>query len=176
MSKATIRDVAALAGTSVASVSRVVSGGAHVSAALRERIESAICALAFVPHAGARALSVGGNSHVEVRTLIEDDDLGGPMLHAIARRCSDPVAPIRLLASSDGRTDCPEARSVAPTSGMILLVSPGAAGGAPGHVIHAHPLRRGSREAAAEAAMNLIGQGPSRIVTIILDRASSGAD
>lgn len=57
MAQATIRDVAREAEVSVASVSRVLSGGANVRPALRRRIEEAVDRLGYVPHAGARMLS-----------------------------------------------------------------------------------------------------------------------
>ena len=57
LAHATIRDVAREAAVSVASVSRVLSGGASVRPALRSRIEEAVARLGYVPHAGARMLS-----------------------------------------------------------------------------------------------------------------------
>ncbi|SFP51282.1 LacI family DNA-binding transcriptional regulator [Sphingomonas rubra] len=57
MAQATIRDVAREAAVSVASVSRVLSGGANVRPALRHRVVEAIARLGYVPHAGARMLS-----------------------------------------------------------------------------------------------------------------------
>ena len=58
MSNATIRDVAREADVSVASVSRVLNGHANVRPALRDRIESVATRLGYVPHAGARNLSL----------------------------------------------------------------------------------------------------------------------
>lgn len=55
--RATIRDVARLAGTSIASVSRSLNAANAVSPTLHSRIQSAIRDLNYVPHAGARALS-----------------------------------------------------------------------------------------------------------------------
>lgn len=53
---ATIRDVARLAGVSVATVSNVVNEPERVSAALRDRVEKAISALNYAPRAAARSL------------------------------------------------------------------------------------------------------------------------
>lgn len=86
--RVTIRDVASLAGASVASVSRVVSGGAKVSPALRQRVEDAVRALSYSPHPGARELSLGSPLRLEVQSNIEDDGLAGAILHAIVRECS----------------------------------------------------------------------------------------
>ena len=57
LAQATIRDVAREAAVSVASVSRVLSGGAGVRPALRTRVEEAVARLGYVPHAGAQMLS-----------------------------------------------------------------------------------------------------------------------
>ncbi|MGN6374151.1 MAG: LacI family DNA-binding transcriptional regulator, partial [Sphingomonas sp.] len=58
MSQATIRDVAREAAVSVASVSRALNGHPSVLPATRERVEAAARKLDYVPHAGARSLSL----------------------------------------------------------------------------------------------------------------------
>ena len=58
MAGPTIRDVAREAAVSVASASRALNGHAAVLPATRERILTAACALDYVPHAGARSLSM----------------------------------------------------------------------------------------------------------------------
>lgn len=55
-SRATIRDVAALAGVGTKTVSRVINDEANVSAAMRERVQRAVVALNFQPNQGAGAL------------------------------------------------------------------------------------------------------------------------
>ena len=57
-SRSTIRDVACLASTSVASVSRYINSEDVISECLMKRIESAIVELGYIPSAGARSLSV----------------------------------------------------------------------------------------------------------------------
>lgn len=57
--KANLRDVARTAGVSAATVSRVMTGSAAVSADTRERVEKAIEALKFVPSSAARAINSG---------------------------------------------------------------------------------------------------------------------
>ena len=54
---ATIADVAARAGVSVPTVSRVLTGAARVSPEKRERVEQAIAELNFRPSAAARVLA-----------------------------------------------------------------------------------------------------------------------
>lgn len=54
---ATIGDVARAAGVSVSTVSYVLSGKRSISAPTRERVERAVEALGYRPHAGARALA-----------------------------------------------------------------------------------------------------------------------
>src|ERR1700754_50198 len=58
MAEATIRDVARRAEVSVASVSRALNGLNNVRAEPRERVLAAANALGYVPHAGARSLSL----------------------------------------------------------------------------------------------------------------------
>ncbi|MGQ9567104.1 MAG: LacI family DNA-binding transcriptional regulator [Anaerolineae bacterium] len=62
----TIRDVAQRAGVSVATVSRVMNGSAHVSPALRERVWEAIKALNYSPSALARGLNTRISSTIGV--------------------------------------------------------------------------------------------------------------
>lgn len=54
--RATIRDVAALAGVGIKTVSRVINNEANVSAPMRERVQHAVTALNFQPNQGAGAL------------------------------------------------------------------------------------------------------------------------
>ena len=58
MAEATIRDVARRAEVSVASASRALNGLTNVRAETRERIVAAANELGYVPHAGARSLSL----------------------------------------------------------------------------------------------------------------------
>ena len=66
MAVATIRDVARRAQLSVATVSRALNGFENVSEHARERIASAVSELGYVPHAGARSLSLARNNAVGV--------------------------------------------------------------------------------------------------------------
>lgn len=66
MAEATIRDVARRAQLSVATVSRALNGLANVSDEARERIAAAVDDLGYVPHAGARSLSLARNNAIGV--------------------------------------------------------------------------------------------------------------
>ncbi|GLZ79729.1 LacI family transcriptional regulator [Actinorhabdospora filicis] len=56
MSRPTLEQVARLAGVSRATVSRVVNGGAGVSAAVRDAVRAAVDSLGYVPNPAARSL------------------------------------------------------------------------------------------------------------------------
>ncbi|MGN6849618.1 MAG: LacI family DNA-binding transcriptional regulator [Sphingomicrobium sp.] len=66
MAEATIRDVARRAQLSVATVSRALNGFENVSDHARERIALAVSELGYVPHAGARSLSLARNNAIGV--------------------------------------------------------------------------------------------------------------
>lgn len=59
--KPTINDVAALAGVSKKTVSRVINGSPGLSTAMRGKVEHAIANLEYVPNPQARALAFGRN-------------------------------------------------------------------------------------------------------------------
>lgn len=66
MPEATIRDVARRAEVSVATVSRALNGFDNVSDTTRERIAEAVRDLGYVPHAGARSLSLARTNAIGV--------------------------------------------------------------------------------------------------------------
>ena len=66
MADATIRDVARRAQVSVASVSRVLNRLENVSAETKARVTDAIRDLGYVPHAGARSLSLARTNAIGV--------------------------------------------------------------------------------------------------------------
>lgn len=66
MGEATIRDVARKAQVSVASVSRALNGLSHVSEKTRARVAAAVRELGYVPHAGARSLSLARTNAIGV--------------------------------------------------------------------------------------------------------------
>jgi LacI family transcriptional regulator len=66
MAEATIRDVARRAQVSVATVSRALNGLDNVSQRARERVSEAALELGYVPHAGARSLSLARTNAIGV--------------------------------------------------------------------------------------------------------------
>ena len=66
MAEATIRDVAREAQVSVASVSRVLNRLDNVSEETKARVIAAVDALGYVPHAGARSLSLARTNAIGV--------------------------------------------------------------------------------------------------------------
>src|SRR5438067_2511961 len=66
MAEATIRDVARKAQVSVASVSRAINGFENVSDQTRARVADAVKELGYVPHAGARSLSLARTNAIGV--------------------------------------------------------------------------------------------------------------
>jgi LacI family transcriptional regulator len=72
--RATIRDVAALAGVGIKTVSRVINNEANVSPQMQERVQHAISALNFKPHQGAGALRRGDRKTLTLGLLIDAVD------------------------------------------------------------------------------------------------------
>lgn len=93
--RATIRDVAALAGVGIKTVSRVINDEANVSAQTRQRVERAIRALNFQPHQGAGALRRGDRKTNTVGLLL--DAVDNPFSASI-NRAVEAVASERATA------------------------------------------------------------------------------
>ncbi len=89
MASSTIRDVARAADVSVASVSRVLNDHANVHPDTRERVRAAISALGYVPHAGARSLSLARTQAIGVVL----PDLHGEFFSEIVRGMDRAVTP-----------------------------------------------------------------------------------
>lgn len=100
MAVAQVRDVAALAGVSPATVSNALNHPAKVSAATLSRIRSAIDELGFIRNDAARQLRAGTNRSVGMIVL----DAANPFFHDVARGVETVIAsqhrPL-LLGNSD---------------------------------------------------------------------------
>jgi DNA-binding LacI/PurR family transcriptional regulator len=79
--RATVRDVAALAGVSPKTVSNVINGGVPVRPDTRERVESALAELDYVPNLSARGLRNGRSGTIALAL----PDLGTPYSAELAR-------------------------------------------------------------------------------------------
>ncbi len=104
MPEATIRDVARRAQLSVATVSRVLNGFDNVSERARERVTEAVRALGYVPHAGARSLSLARTNAIGVVL----PDLHGEFFSEIVRgmdREASRRGYLLLLSNLHGSTE-----------------------------------------------------------------------
>jgi len=90
-----MKDVAALAGVSLKTVSRVVNGESGVSAPLAERVESACRQLHFHPNLGARSLRRGDGRTATIGLVLED--IANPFSAAV-HRAVETVAMTRDVA------------------------------------------------------------------------------
>lgn len=97
---ASIRDVAALAGVSTATVARVLRGTAPVSEALARRVKWAVSELDYVPNAVARGLSRGRSNLVGLLV----PDISNPFFAEVTRGLEEVAAQHDyhvLVSSSD---------------------------------------------------------------------------
>lgn len=88
MKGATIRDVARLASVSVASVSRTLNGAANVHPEMRARVLAAVDELGYVPHAGARSLSLSRTHAIGVVLPDLHGDFFSEMIRGMDRAAS----------------------------------------------------------------------------------------
>ena len=183
MANATIRDVARRARVSVASVSRALNGLENVSAETRARVADAARELGYVPHAGARSLSLARTHAIGVAL----PDLHGEFFSEIVRGM-DAAARERgyllilsnlhsgsghqasALRAMRGRVDgllvmAPHlgdeelAAALPPGVPVVLINSSGTGDGHPA-------IRFDNRAGAAAVADHLAGLGRRRIVYI----------
>ena len=118
MAHATIRDVAREADVSVASVSRVLNGHEGVRAALRSRVETAAARLGYIPHAGARNLSLARSGAIGVVLPDLHGEFFSEVLRGMDREASarglqlllsnmhdDPLRAVEALHTMRGRVD-----------------------------------------------------------------------
>lgn len=74
MKKATIEDIAAAAGVSTATVSRVINGESHVSARTRAKVDEAIARFSYSPNLAAR--NMGGARSMWIALLYHNPGMG----------------------------------------------------------------------------------------------------
>ncbi|MET0422492.1 MAG: LacI family DNA-binding transcriptional regulator [Actinoplanes sp.] len=107
--RATVHDIAAAAGVSRGTVSRVLNGG-YVSAAARNAIEQAIREVGYVPNTAARNLVMQRSQAVGFIVLephslfLEDPNIGGIMLGANATLSTADYQMVNLVVDSERDT------------------------------------------------------------------------
>jgi LacI family transcriptional regulator len=94
-----IEDVAAAAGVSTATVSRVLNGQA-VREPLRQRVRAAVAELGYVPHAGARALMLHRTGTVGAIFPTVDNAIFAQAIDALQRRLGEDG--LQLLIATSG--------------------------------------------------------------------------
>ncbi len=102
----TMRDVAAAAGVSLKTVSRVVNAEPGVSPVLVERVRRAIEELDFQPNAGASSLRRTGGKTGSVGLLLED--VANPYSSALHRAIEDVAVPRGVMVFSASLDEDPE--------------------------------------------------------------------
>jgi len=94
-----IEDVAAAAGVSTATVSRVLNGQA-VREPLRLRVQAAVAELGYVPHAGARALMLHRTGTVGAIFPTVDNAIFAKAIDALQRRLGEDGLQLLIATSS----------------------------------------------------------------------------
>lgn len=109
--RATVHDVAVVAGVSRGTISRYVNGDPYVSASAREAIEAAIAEVGYVPNTAARHLvmqrteSVAFIVHEPHSLFVEDPNIGGILLGANAALSEADHQMAVLIVDSERDTD-----------------------------------------------------------------------
>ena len=101
MPEPTLREVAALAGVSPRTVSNVVNGYVHVSAATRAKVEKAIAELDYRPNILARSLASGRSGQIAVVIPYLDTPYFSELLQAIIPRARNRGFNV-LIDQTDG--------------------------------------------------------------------------
>lgn len=96
----TIEDVARRAGVSTATVSRVLNQTDAVRAGPRAKVEAAVTALGYVPHAGARTMKLRRSGTIGAVFPTVDNAIFAKAINALQRRLADAGHQL-LIATSD---------------------------------------------------------------------------
>jgi LacI family transcriptional regulator len=107
MSEPTIRDVARLANVSIASVSRTLNNLGSVAEGTRLKVEEAARQLGYVPHAGARSLSLAKTRAVGVLLPDVHGEFFSEVMRGMDREAS-ARGYVLLLSNMHGARDRPE--------------------------------------------------------------------
>jgi DNA-binding LacI/PurR family transcriptional regulator len=180
--RATVRDVAALAGVSPKTVSNVINGGVPVRPDTKARVEAALAELDYVPNLSARGLRNGRSGAIALalpdlstaysaelaRWFVELAHEQGWAVQ-IEQTGNDPAREVELI--SRARAHLVDGLVLNPTS--LLDSSLASADGLPPTVVigevepeHVDQVHVDSRSAAAEMSAYLIGRGHRRIAVV----------
>lgn len=107
MTEPTIRDVARLAQVSIASVSRTLNNLGSVSEKTRRKVEGAARELGYVPHAGARSLSLASTRAVGVVLPDVHGEFFSEVMRGMDREASSRGY-VLLLSNTHGALERPE--------------------------------------------------------------------
>jgi LacI family transcriptional regulator len=101
--RATIRDVAALAGVGIKTVSRVINDEANVSPQMRDRVQRAVIALNFKPNQGAGALRRGNRKTLTLGLLLDavDNPFSASINRAVEKVSSQRETAVFAASSED---------------------------------------------------------------------------
>jgi len=187
--KVTIRQVAAAAGVSRATASRVISGSPLVSEQSRHAVEKAIAELEFVPSAAARNLALGRSSTVALvlpepdSRVLSDPFFAGTILGLSGRLDMSDMQMVLLIARSgqgtqrivrfleaghvDGAVIASHHRDDSLNRRVLHSALPCVFIGRPlGVDVPAHYVDMDNRQGARQATEHLIGIGSQRVATI----------
>nr|WP_272941561.1 LacI family DNA-binding transcriptional regulator [Sphingomonas elodea] len=174
-------DVAARAGVSAMTVSRVINGRSGVSAATREAVERAIAELSYVPNVAARSLVTSAELRIGVVYSNPSAAFMSELLTGVFEEASTRGARLVLLKGEGGKA--PDAAALARfaaagLSGILLAPPLGEASAvlkalrgldvpvaaiAAYHVPGATCVRIDDRRAACEMTRHLLDQGHRRL-------------
>ena len=122
--KSNLRDVAAFAGVSVATVSRVLNAPEKVSYETRERVEAAIAQLKFVPSAAARAINSGRSRIVAALLPTLDNAIYARVVNGLENRlAADGLSLIVAQTGHDLGEELRRARQMLDIGAEALIVT-----------------------------------------------------
>jgi LacI family transcriptional regulator len=104
--RATMKQVAALAGVSLSTVSRVVNGDAAVGADLAERVQTAAAALGYRHNVAASALRRADGLSASIGVIVED--VANPFFSAVQRGIEDVARRRGVLTFAGSSDEVPE--------------------------------------------------------------------
>ncbi|MGP6087027.1 LacI family DNA-binding transcriptional regulator [Antarctobacter jejuensis] len=122
--RSNLRDVAALAGVSVATVSRVLNDKGKVSGETRRRVQDAMAELKFVPSAAARAINSGRSRMVAALLPTLDNSIYSRVVNGLENRLD--ARGLSLLVAQTGddpATELDRARKIVDIGAEALIVA-----------------------------------------------------